>query len=45
MMEEDIKYRQGRSKKQQESNELVAYWGFLGLIIVFLGIIIYNVFR
>lgn len=45
MTKEDIKYRQGRSKKQQQSNEMVAYWGFLAIVIVFLGVFIYNAFK
>lgn len=32
MTEEDFKYRQGRSKKQTDSNEKIAAWSVIGLI-------------
>lgn len=41
MNQEDIKYRQGRSKRQDESNELIAMYGFTGLVIFMLGLVIY----
>lgn len=45
MENDDIKYRQGRSKKQWESNEMVAMWSFASLIGVFLVIILINIFK
>ena len=38
--EDDIKYRQGRSKKQVENNEKIMFIALIGLGIVLLGIII-----
>lgn len=42
MTEEDYKYRQGRSKRQQENNEAIAGWAVIGLIISLGALIIYN---
>ena len=42
MTENDIKYRQGRSKKQVENNEKIMFVAAAGLGIVLLGIIIYG---
>jgi len=42
MNQEDIKYRQGRSKRQQESNEMLAGYAFGGLVIIMIGILLYN---
>tara|TARA_B100000902_G_C27152106_1_gene834289 strand:+ start:191 stop:334 length:144 start_codon:yes stop_codon:yes gene_type:complete len=42
MTENDIKYRQGRSKKQQENNEKLMFISSISLGIVLLGIIIYG---
>jgi len=42
MTENDIKYRQGRSKKQVENNEKIMFIALIGLGIVLLGIIIYR---
>jgi hypothetical protein len=42
MTENDIKYRQGRSKKQVENNEKIMFISSIGLGIVLLGIIIYG---
>jgi hypothetical protein len=42
MTENDIKYRQGRSKKQVENNEKIMFIALIGLGIVLLGIIIYG---
>lgn len=44
MTEEDIEYRQGRSKKQVESSEKLSFISTTGLLIVILGIIIYGLF-
>lgn len=45
MTEEDIKYRQGRSKKQYESNMQVTEWVFILFILFSLGSFIYNAFK
>ena len=42
MTENDIKYRQGRSKKQVDNNEKIMFISSIGLGIVLLGIIIYG---
>jgi len=42
MMEDDIKYRQGRSKRQVESNEQVMFVSSIGLGITLLGMIIWG---
>lgn len=42
MNQEDIKYRQGRSKRQQESNEMIMGYAFAGLVVVMIGIILYS---
>ena len=42
MTEEDYKYRQGRSKRQQETNEKIAGWAAIGLIITLGALVIYN---
>ena len=42
MTEDDIKYRQGRSKSQYESNEQVMFVASIGLGITLLGIIIWG---
>ena len=42
MNQEDIKYRQGRSKRQYEVSETLATWAFGGLVIVISILIIYN---
>ena len=42
MTENDYKYRQGRSKRQQESNEMIAAWGFGGMVVLMIGLILYN---
>jgi len=42
MTENDIKYRQGRSKKQTENNEKIMFIASIGLGVVLLGIIIYG---
>jgi|TARA_B110000459_G_C16188550_1_gene306890 hypothetical protein len=44
MTEEDIQYRQGRSKKQQEGSEKLGFISCMGLLIVLLAIIIYGIF-
>lgn len=33
MNQEDIKYRQGRSKRQHDSNEMIGMYAFTGLVI------------
>lgn len=45
MTEDDKKYRQGRSKKQWESNETVAMYAFGCFVIVSLITIILNIFK
>ena len=42
MTEEDYKYRQGRSKRQQETNEKIAGWAAIGLILTLGVLVIYN---
>jgi hypothetical protein len=44
MTEDDIQYRQGRSKKQVENTETASFYSIMGLFIVILGIIIYGLF-
>ena len=45
MTKDDIKYRQGRSKKQVESTEKVMFVACIGLGITLLGIIIFGLFN
>ena len=40
--EDDIKYRQGRSKRQQQSNEQLMMVSSLGLFLTLVGIVICN---
>ena len=42
MTENDIKYRQGRSKKQVENNEKLMFVSSIGLLITILGTIIWG---
>jgi len=42
MTENDMKYRQGRSKKQANSNEKLMFVSCMGLLVVILGVIIYG---
>jgi hypothetical protein len=42
MTEEDYKYRQGRSKRQQATNMAIAGWAAIGLIITLGALVIYN---
>ena len=42
MTEDDIKYRQGRSKKQVEKNETITFYATAGLFIVLVGMIVYG---
>ena len=44
MTHEDKEYRQGRSKRQQESNEMIAMWGFTLTIIFLIGMMLYSIF-
>lgn len=44
MTEEDIKYRQGRSKKQYSGSGKMIYWTFLLLILGISLIGVYNLF-
>ena len=44
MTKKDIKYRQGRSKRQQRANEAIAHYAVMGSIIVIALVIIYNIF-
>jgi len=43
MTKEDIENRQGRSKKQQESNEKMMFASCCGMLVALLGIIIYGI--
>ena len=43
MSEEDIRYRQGRSRKQVEGTYVSAYVSFLGGILMLIGMIIGNI--
>lgn len=43
MTDDDIKYRQGRSKRQEESNEKLMFIGSVGLAFTLLGIIIWGI--
>ena len=45
MTKNDIKYRQGRSKKQVESNEMVSVYAFSGFVVVLIGIILYSLIK
>ena len=40
--EDDIEYRQGRSKRQQESNEQLMLFASAGLFLTIVGIVIYG---
>lgn len=42
MKKNDKKYRQGRSKERQLTNEKVVAYTFVGVLIVLLGLIIYS---
>ena len=42
MTEEDIKYRQGRSKRQADNNEKIMFISCLGLLITIFGLVIYG---
>lgn len=42
MTEEDIQYRQGRSKEHVEKNEKVSFFATMGLFIMLLGMVIYG---
>tara|TARA_B100000902_G_C27247631_1_gene883471 strand:+ start:170 stop:313 length:144 start_codon:yes stop_codon:yes gene_type:complete len=42
MTENDMKYRQGRSKKQADNNEKIMFISCIGLAVVLFGIIIYG---
>ena len=44
MTKADIEFRQGRSKRQADNNEKLAFISTMGLFIVILGIIIYGLF-
>ena len=41
-IEENNNYRQGRSKEQQETNEKLATAGFISVVIMMLGLILYT---
>jgi len=43
MTEDDVKYRQGRSKRQADNNEKLMFVSSIGLGIVLLGIIIWGI--
>ena len=45
MTKNDIKYRQGRSKKQVESNEMGSVYAFSGFVVVLIGIILYSLIK
>ena len=40
--EDDMEYRQGRSKRQQESNEQLMLFASAGLFLTIVGIVIYG---
>ena len=42
MTENDYKYRQGRSKKKQQDNEMITMWAFGGMVVIMIGLIFYN---
>ena len=42
MTEEDYKYRQGRSKRQADTNETIAGWATIGAILLLGTLVIYN---
>lgn len=44
MNEEDIKYRQGRSQRQNNSNEMIRMYAFVGIVFILIAIMIYNIF-
>ena len=44
MTKEDIEFRQGRSKRQADNNEKLAFISTMGLFIAILGRIIYGLF-
>lgn len=41
-IEENNNYRQGRSKEQQEVNEKLATAGFVSVVIMMMGLILYT---
>ena len=43
MTENDMKYRQGRSKRQADNNEKLMFVSSIGLAVVLLGIIIWGI--
>ena len=43
MTEDDVKYRQGRSKRQADNNEKLMFVSSIGLGIVLLAIIIWGI--
>ena len=43
MTENDLKYRQGRSKKQVESNYKVMSMGVFGFFIAIIGMIVWGI--
>lgn len=43
MTKDDIKYRQGRSKRQADNNEKLMFVSSIGLAVVLLGIIIWGI--
>lgn len=45
MDNDDIRYRQGRSKKQYETNEMVTMFGFVSFAIIILIIIFQNLIK
>ena len=45
MTEDDIKYRQGRSKRQVEKNEMISMYAFGGLVVVLIGIVLYSLIK
>ena len=44
MTKEDIEFRQGRSKRQADNNEKLAFISTMGLFIVILGILLSGLF-
>lgn len=43
MTEDDMKYRQGRTKKQHDGNERLMFISSIGLATVLLGIILWGI--
>lgn len=44
MNKDDIKYRQGRSSRQWNANEAIAFAGYAGLVVSLIIILLINIF-